>query len=456
MLSIPSDPILYALAAMLLVIIWFYLLFKKSANKQQLELKLSEQRLEFQTQLTEEKTVLLQDKLLLIDSLQLQTSKLTTRLREAEVRLQAGELRLSDQRLSEQQLSEQFELLSQRIFSDKSAQFKQLNQESLLHLLNPLKNQLDDFKKQVSDCYINESKERFNLQGEVAKLAELSQLMQTETSNLTNALKGDNKQMGNWGELVLQRILENSGLREGHEYETQIHLKNEQGRRFMPDVLVHLPHNKNIIIDSKVSLVAYERFFNSDDPSVQKEALQAHCLSVRQHIKGLAKKNYQELIGANTLDYVLLFVAVEPAFICAIEQDPELVKLALDNNILLASPTNLMIALRTIENLWRFDSQEKNSHQIAAQAGKLYDKLRLFSDNMLEVGTQLGKAQNSYDHALKQLSQGRGNIISQAESLKGLGVSVNKNLPEKLIEKSKLVDISEIRSAGNNSEAKRL
>jgi len=241
-------------------------------------------------------------------------------------------------------------------------------------------------------------------------------------------------------------LLKNSGLREGHEYETQIHLKNEQGKRFMPDVLVHLPHNKNIIIDSKVSLVAYERFFNSDDLSVQKEALQAHCLSLRQHIKGLAKKNYQELIGANTLDYVLLFVAVEPAFICAIEQDPELVKLALDNNILLASPTNLMIALRTIENLWRFDSQEKNSHLIATQAGKLYDKLRLFSDNMLEVGTQLSRAQNSYDHALKQLSQGRGNIISQAESLKGLGVSVNKSLPEVLTEKSKLVDINDARS----------
>lgn len=432
-----SDPLLYILTALSVAIIWLYLFFKKSANKQQLELKLSEQRLQFQTQLTEEKTDLLQDKLLLIDSLQLQTNKLTTRLREAEVRLQAGELRLSDQRLSEQQLSEQFELLSQRIFNDKSAQFKQLNQESLLHLLNPLKNQLDDFKKQVNDCYINESKERFNLQGEVARLAKLSQLMQTETSNLTNALKGDNKQMGNWGELILQRILENSGLREGHEYETQIHLKNEQGRRFMPDVLVHLPHNKNIIIDSKVSLLAYERFFNSEELSVQKEALQAHSLSVRQHIKGLAKKNYQELIGANTLDYVLLFVAVEPAFICAIEQDPELVKLALDNNILLASPTNLMIALRTIENLWRFDSQEKNSYLIAAQAGKLYDKLRLFSDNMLEVGTQLGKAQNSYDHALKQLSQGRGNIISQAESLKSLGVSVNKNLPEELIEKSR-------------------
>jgi len=169
----------------------------------------------------------------------------------------------------------------------------------------------------------------------------------------------------------------------------------------------------------------------------QKEALKAHALSVRQHIKGLAKKDYQNLIGANSLDYVLLFVAVEPAFIAAIESDPELVKLALDNNILLASPTNLMIALRTIENLWRFDSQEKNGRLIATQAGKLYDKLRLFSQNMLDVGSQLGKAQDSYDHALKQFSEGRGNIISQAESLKSMGVTVNKPLPEELITSSK-------------------
>ena len=436
MLSHPVSPLLYISLCLSVLLLWLYLSFKKANNALQLQLQLSAQQVEFQKQLTEEKSDLLTDKLLLIDSLQRQTSKLTIRLREAEVRLQAGELRLSDQRLSEKQLSEQFELLSQRIFNDKSKQFKDLNEENLKQLLNPLQAQLGEFKKQVTDCYINESKERFNLQGEINKLAQLSQLMQQETNNLTNALKGDNKQMGNWGELILQRILENSGLREGHEYETQVHLKSEQGLRFMPDVLVHLPQSKNIIIDSKVSLVAYERFFNSDDHGVQKEALQAHCLSVRQHIKGLAKKNYQQLIGANSLDYVLLFVAVEPAFICAIEQDPDLIKLALDNNILLASPTNLMIALRTIENLWRFDAQEKNGHLIAKQAGKLYDKLRLFSNNMLEVGAQLGKAQNSYDHALKQLSEGRGNIIAQAESLKGMGVSVNKNLADSLLEKS--------------------
>lgn len=419
--------------------VYFYLRCRHANNELNLQLQLNQQELKFQTNISQEKTDLLNEKQLLIESLQLQTNKFKTRIRESEVRLQAGEQRLLDQRMSEEKLSEQFELLSQRIFNDKSAQFKSLNQESLNQLLAPFKVQLDGFKKQVSDCYINESKERYNLQNEITKLAKINQQMQQETTNLTNALKGDNKQQGNWGEVILQRILESSGLREGHEYQTQVSYKNEQGHRLQPDVIINLPQNKNIIIDSKVSLVAYERYFNSEDLQTQKEALSAHVLSVRQHIRGLGKKDYQKLIGTNSLDYVLLFVAVEPAFIAAIEHDPELVKLALDNNILLASPTNLMIALRTIENLWRFEQQEKNGRLIANQAGKLYDKLRLFSQNMLDLGSQLNKAQSTYDHALKQFSQGRGNIITQTESLKEMGAPIKQPLPQELVEQSTLL-----------------
>jgi DNA recombination protein RmuC len=427
---------LATLATFVVFFILFLSLYLRTRSALKTTLLLNQQEQYFHNQSLENKINELEASQLLVDSLQLQNNKLTARLRESEVRLQAGEQRLRDQQATEEKLSSQFELLSQRIFNDKSAQFKALNQESLSQLLAPFKVQLEGFKKQVSDCYINEGKERYNLQEEIKKLSNINQLMQQETSNLTNALKGDNKKMGNWGEVVLQRILDNSGLREGHEYETQTQYKNDSGQRFLPDVVVHLPQNKNIIIDSKVSLVAYERFFNSDEINEQKEALKAHSLSVRQHIKGLAKKDYQNLIGANSLDYVLLFVAVEPAFIAAIENDPELVKLALDNNILLASPTNLMIALRTIENLWRYDSQEKNGRLIANQASKLYDKLRLFSHNMLEVGAQLGKAQDSYDHAIKQFSEGRGNLIAQAESLKSMGVTVNKPLPGHLVESS--------------------
>ena len=434
------------LASLVSLTCLFLVLYIRSNSQLRTVQLLNAQQTSFHHESLENLSNQLEDAQLLVESLQSQNTKLTARLRESEVRLQAGEQRLRDQRDSEEKLTSQFELLSQRIFNDKSAQFKALNQDSVNQLLAPFKMQLEGFKQQVSECYITESKERYNLQSEIKKLAQINQLMQQETNNLTNALKGDNKQMGNWGEVVLQRILDNSGLREGHEYDTQEHYKNEAGQRFLPDVIVHLPQNKNIIIDSKVSLVAYERFFNSENVAEQQEALKAHALSVRQHIKGLAKKDYQNLIGTNSLDYVLLFVAVEPAFIAAIESDPELVKLALDNNILLASPTNLMIALRTIENLWRFDSQEKNGRLIAGQAGKLYDKLRLFSQNMLEVGSQLGKAQDSYDHALKQFSEGRGNIISQAEALKGMGVTVNKPLPEQLVASSNKVEFNVARN----------
>ena len=451
MINLPNEILIACFVAAFFSIGFpFYLYFrsKKINNELNLQLKLKEQELQFQNEVNQEKNNELQEKKLLLDSLQLQHSKLITRLRESDVRLQASEQRLRDQRLSEEKLGEQFELLSQRIFNDKSSQFKTLNQESLSQLLNPFKDQLEGFKKQVNDCYINESKERYNLQNEITKLAKLNQQMQQETTNLTNALKGDNKQQGNWGEVILQRILESSGLREGHEYHTQVSYKNEQGQRLQPDIIVNLPQNKNIIIDSKVSLIAYERFFNSDDPQTQKEALQAHVTSVRQHIKGLGKKDYQKLIGTNSLDYVLLFVAVEPAFIAAVEQDPELVKLALDNNILLASPTNLMIALRTIENLWRFDLQEKNGRLIAKQAGKLYDKLRLFSQNMIDLGAQLNKAQSTYDHALKQFSQGRGNIISQTQSLKEMGVPIKQSLPETLVEQSDLLIPNDAKNDG--------
>ncbi|TEW54135.1 DNA recombination protein RmuC [Psychromonas sp. RZ22] len=421
---------------------------KKQLAAQHLALKLTEQNLQHETQQNQSHQHKIDDLSLHNDSLQAQVSKLTTRVRESDVRLQAGEQRLQDQQATEAKLSQQFEVLSQRIFNDKSSQFKQLNEQSIKQLLDPLKTQLEGFKKQVNDCYINESKERFNLKREIDQLANLNNLMHQETQNLTNALKGDNKQQGNWGEVVLQRILENSGLREGHEYATQVNLKDSHGQRFLPDVIVNLPQQRNIIIDSKVSLVAYERYFNSQDVTQQKQAIEAHCLSIRQHIRGLGKKDYQDLIGANTLDYVLLFVAVEPAFTAALEHDPSLVQLALDNNILLASPSNLMIALRTIENLWRFERQEKNGQLIAQQASKLYDKLRLFSDNFLEVGSQIDKAQKTYHSALKQLSSGRGNVIQQAEQLKGLGVPIKRPLSEKLTEQN-----SPVQEASNNQTA---
>ncbi|EDM66549.1 MAG: DNA recombination protein RmuC [Moritella sp.] len=369
-----------------------------------------------------------------------QLIKVMSRLRESDIRLQierqASEEKLALQAQSEQRLQQQFENLANKIFDSKTDNFKELNKSSVELLLSPLKTQLEGFKQQIQDVYSNEAKERHSLQSEVARLQQVYQLMSSETANLTKALKGDNKQQGNWGEVILARILSESGLREGHEYDVQVSLNNEHGRRFQPDVIVHLPQDKDVVVDSKVSLTAYERYFNAEDEVTRKQALQEHVTSVRSHIRELGRKDYHLLQGLKTLDYVLMFVAVEPAFLAALQADPSLMKFALDNNIMLVSPTNLLIALRTIDNLWRYERQNQNAQLIAERAGKIYEKLRLFSHDMQDMGVALDKAQDSYDSAMKRLATGKGNLIKQAQQFVELGVEVKKPLPAELIEKS--------------------
>ena len=369
-----------------------------------------------------------------------QLIKVMSRLRESDIRLQierqASDEKLALQAQSEQRLQQQFENLANKIFDSKTDNFKELNKSSVELLLSPLKTQLEGFKQQIQDVYSNEAKERHSLQSEVARLQQVYQLMSSETANLTKALKGDNKQQGNWGEVILARILSESGLREGHEYDVQVSLNNEHGKRFQPDVIVHLPQDKDVIVDSKVSLTAYERYFNAEDEITRKQALQEHVASVRSHIRELGRKDYHLLQGLKTLDYVLMFVAVEPAFLAALQADPSLMKFALDNNIMLVSPTNLLIALRTIDNLWRYERQNQNAQLIAERAGKIYEKLRLFSHDMQDMGVALDKAQDSYDSAMKRLATGKGNLIKQAQQFVELGVEVKKPLPAELIEKS--------------------
>ncbi|SQD79335.1 DNA recombination protein RmuC [Moritella yayanosii] len=369
-----------------------------------------------------------------------QLIKVMSRLRESDIRLQierqASDEKLALQAQSEQRLQQQFENLANKIFDSKTDNFKELNKSSVELLLSPLKTQLEGFKQQIQDVYSNEAKERHSLQSEVARLQQVYQLMSSETANLTKALKGDNKQQGNWGEVILARILSESGLREGHEYDVQVSLNNEHGKRFQPDVIVHLPQDKDVIVDSKVSLTAYERYFNAEDEVTRKQALQEHVTSVRSHIRELGRKDYHLLQGLKTLDYVLMFIAVEPAFLAALQADPSLMKFALDNNIMLVSPTNLLIALRTIDNLWRYERQNQNAQLIAERAGKIYEKLRLFSHDMQDMGVALDKAQDSYDSAMKRLATGKGNLIKQAQQFVELGVEVKKPLPAELIEKS--------------------
>lgn len=350
-------------------------------------------------------------------------SELKTRLEETRNAAQERQTILEQ---SEQRLTTQFENLANRIFEHSGKKIEQQNKQSLNFLLSPLKEQLESFKKQVQDSFGEEAKERHTLTYEIRNLQQLNQQMTKEATNLTNALKGNNKIQGNWGEFILSQILDNSGLRLGYEYDTQVNLTNENNQRLQPDVIVHLPQGGDVVIDSKVTLVAYERYFNNDEEIVKTKALSDHLTSVRNHLKQLSQKDYHKLIGINSLDYILMFIPVEPAFLCAIDSDPSLINDALKNNIMIVSPTTLLVALRTIHNLWRYEHQNRNAELIADKASKLYDKVRGFVEDMENLGSTLDKAQQTYQNSLNKLSKGRGNIIGQIERFRELGVEVKK------------------------------
>ena len=367
--------------------------------------------------------------------------KLNGRLKEYETLLHAERAaeaeRLQQQQQAEARLGQQFENLAHRLLEQTSVSFRDLNQQHLDLLLSPLKSQLENFRQQIGQSHAEESKQRHSLQFELQRLAMLNQQITAEAAALTRALKGDSKQQGNWGEVVLSRVLSESGLRPGHEYELQVAVNGEDGRRFQPDVLVHLPGERDVIIDAKVSLTAYERYFNAEEEETREQALKEHVASVRNHVRELGRKGYQQL-ELKTLDYVLMFVAIEPAYQLVLEADPTLTKYALDHNILLVSPTNLLVALRTIDNLWRQERQQQNARLIAERAGRLYEKLRLFIEEMQAIGHSLGKTHESYERAMGRLCNGRGNLIAQAEQLRELGVEVNKPLPDAVVARADL------------------
>lgn len=350
-------------------------------------------------------------------------SELKTRLEETLSSAHEKQILLEQ---SEKRLTTQFENLANRIFESSGKKIEQQNKQSLDFLLSPLKEQLEGFKKQVQDSFGQEAKERHTLTHEIRNLQQLNEQMTKEATNLTNALKGNNKTQGNWGEFILSQILDNSGLRMGYEYETQVNLTNENKQRLQPDVIVHLPQGGDVVIDSKVTLVAYERFFNSDDEVARAKAMSEHLTAVRNHLKQLSQKDYHKLIGINSLDYILMFIPVEPAFLSAIDNDPALINDALKNNIMIVSPTTLLVALRTIHNLWRYEYQNRNAELIADKASKLYDKMRGFIEDMEGLGNCLDKAQQTYQSSMNKLAKGRGNVIGQIERFRELGIEVKK------------------------------
>jgi len=311
-------------------------------------------------------------------------------------------------------------------------------------ILNPLKSELLEFKKKIDDTYDKESKERFTLGKEVQRLVEMSQQVSQEANNLTTALKGNNKLQGNWGEMILESILSYSGLTKGREFVTQEFIKDnagniikdEFGKGLQPDVTVIYPDQRKIIIDSKVSLTAWEQYISEENSVSQDQFLKEHIQSIRNHIDGLSKKKYPTY--AQALDYVLLFIPIEPAFLEAVKTDLQLWKYAYDKRIMLVSPTNLLAVLKIIADLWRVEQQNQHAIEIADKAGLLYDKFVGFIENLEVVGKKLQDAQLSYDAAFKQLGSGKGNIISKIEELKKMGANANKQLPTKLISEFKM------------------
>lgn len=330
-------------------------------------------------------------------------------------------------------LKTEFEILAQQILESKSKKFTEQNKDNLSSLLNPLKDQIDGFRKRVDDVYEKDSNGRSKLIHEIEQLKNLNQKISEDAMSLTNALRGENKTQGNWGEMVLDKLLEQSGLRKGHEYEVQGTFKSDEGKMLRPDVVLHLPDGKDIIIDSKVSLKAHDEVMNAIEIEEQEKAMKRLVLSIRSHIKELREKNYDHIPGLRTLDYVFMFVPIDGVYTSALEADHNLYQDTMDQNIMVVTPSTLMLALKTIHNIWRYEHQNENAFEIAKKGGELYDKFVNFTESLTDVGTRLGQAQEAYDTARNRMVDGRGNLIGRAEQLKELGAKSKKSLSSTLV-----------------------
>ncbi|MBE8232662.1 MAG: DNA recombination protein RmuC [Endozoicomonadaceae bacterium] len=361
---------------------------------------------------------------------------------ELQVRMQE-QTKNADEKLqllqnAEVQLKTQFENLANQIFETKSRQFKEHNQSSLDAVVKPLKDQIGEFKKRIESVYEHETRDRVSLREEIVQLRRDTEKMNQEALNLTRALKGDKKAQGNWGEMILEKVLEQSGLRKGVEYETQGAFRDDNKNLFKPDVIVRLPENKDVVIDSKVSLLAYEQYCSTEDDQERVSALKQHTEAVRNHIKGLSDKDYSGLKGLRSLDFVLLFMPIEAAFMAAFQADEKLFSDAFEHKIIVVTPTTLLATLRTIENIWRYERQNENAKVIADKAGALYDKIRGFVEDLEKLGIQLNTVNKTYDGVMNKLTQGNGNLIRQAENFVELGVKVKKTLPKTIVDQAGL------------------
>jgi len=359
---------------------------------------------------------------------------LNTRHATAMADIRNASEKLENQKKDIEQLQEvfreKFENLANNILDDKTKKFTEVNRVRLEEILNPLRDKIKDFEKKVEETYDKEAQQRFSLKEEVKKLAELNQQVSLEAQNLTKALKGESKTQGNWGEMILESILEKSGLVKDREYSVQASFKDESGRIVYPDIIVHYPENRNVIIDSKVSLTAYEQYVSMDDTDEKEKLLRDHLTSIRKHIIELSKANYQDIYHLQTLDFVMMFMPIEPAYLLAVQKEPELWNYAYERRILLISPTNLLAALKMITALWQQEYQNKNVMEIARQSGDLIDKFHSLLEDLDHLDNDLISARKHYDDAKNKLSEGKGNLFRRVEKLKELGVKSKKKLPK--------------------------
>ncbi len=362
------------------------------------------------------------------------------KLTEFKTRLEETERAFAEKealfRQTGESLKQEFQLLANQIFEKQGEVFRVRNEAHLSTVLAPFKTQLTDFRQKVDQVYTTDAKDRASLLTEVRNLQRASEKVNEEAENLTRALKGDKRLQGNWGELVLERVLEESGLRKDHEYILQHSLRNADGDIKRPDVIIHLPENKDVVVDAKVSLIAYETAVSSDDDAAREVAIKRHVQSVRTHVNKLSEQSYDQLPGIRSLDFVLLFVPVESAFTLAMEKDPSLFTEAFEKRLVIVSPTTLMMTLRIIDNVWRYEKQNKNAQEIARRAGALYDKLRVVLEDMDQLGRNLDQASRSYDSAFARLAKGRGNLVRQVEQFRELGATVKRSIPQEIVDEA--------------------
>ena len=336
----------------------------------------------------------------------------------------------------QEKFSKEFENLANKILEEKTQKFTDQNKENLKNILSPLQDKILHFEKKVEDTHKESIDYHAALRQQILGLREMNAQMSKETINLTKALKGDSKMQGNWGELVLERVLEKSGLEKGREYEVQQSFTNEEGTRILPDVIINLPDGKKMIVDSKVSLTAYERYVNEEDDVQQNIYLKEHVNSVKRHVEQLSDKRYQDIYHMESPDFVLLFIPIEPAFALALQEDLNLYNKAFEKNIVIVTPSTLLATLRTIDSMWTNQKQQENAIEIARQAGALYDKFEGFVSDLIKIGKKMDEAKVEYSSAMNKLTEGKGNLVTSAEKLKKMGAKAKKSLPEAILKRA--------------------